>query len=132
MKIRLLLFIILIIFAMANISCTQENIVRSEGTIYGSWVRHITDSKKLQFNAELKIKTDNRFDFILLENAPGHTNSSGEMTLKGNVITIINDSDCGGDGVYEFVVSEKKLAIVAVDDKCTPRMLALQGVWTKK
>ena len=117
---------------MANISCTQENIVRSEGTIYGSWVRHITDSKKLQFNAELKIKKDNSFDFTLLENAPGHTNSSGEITLKGNVLTIINDTDCGVDGVYEFVVCEKKLALVAVADKCTPRLLAMQGVWNRK
>ena len=132
MKIRNLLFIISIIFTMVAMSCTHEKIVASEGTIYGSWVRRITDSKKLQFNAELKIKTDNRFDFILLENAPGHTNSSGEMTLKGNVLTIINDSDCKVDGVYEFVVSEKKLAIVAISDECTPRMFALQGVWSRK
>ena len=132
MKKRLLLFILSMIFTVVIMSCTRENIVASEDAIYGSWVRLITDSQKLQFNAELKIKTDNSFDFILLENATGHTNSSGEITLSGNIFTVINDADCGVDGVYEFVVSEKKLTFVAVADKCAPRLLVLQGVWSKK
>lgn len=132
MKIRSLFFVLSIILAMVTASCAHERNAASEGTIYGSWVRLITDSKKLQFNAELKIKTDHTFDFILLENAPGHTNSSGEIALKGNVLTIIHDADCGTDGIYEFVVSEKKLAFVAVADECTPRRLAMQGVWSRK
>jgi len=103
-----------------------------EYTIYGSWVRLITDSQGLQFNAEFKIKTDNTFDFILLENVAGHTNSSGEFTLSGNIFTVINDADCGVDGAYELVVSEKKLTFVALADECSPRVVVLQGVWSKK
>ena len=68
MKKRLLLCFISIIFTVVIMSCTLENIVVSENSIYGSWLQLITDSQGVQFNAELKIKTDNSFDFILLEN----------------------------------------------------------------
>lgn len=132
MKMRSWLFIVVIIFTVLAISCAHEKTAPPGVTIYGSWVRLITDSKKLQFHAELKIKTDNSFDFILLEPAPGHTNSSGKITLQGNLLTVINDADCGVDGVYEFVVSENKLAFVAVADECAPRRLAMQGVWSRK
>jgi hypothetical protein len=129
---RLLFFISLIIFTIVILSCTQEKNMVSEDTIYGSWVRSITDAQGLQFNAELKIKNDNSFDFILLENVAGHTNSSAEFTLSEDIFTVINDKDCGVDGVYEFVVTEKKLTFIAVADECVPRKLALQGVWSKK
>ncbi|MBN2439419.1 MAG: hypothetical protein JXL20_12565 [Deltaproteobacteria bacterium] len=126
---RLLLFII---FTVVIMSCTREKVVVPEYTIYGSWVRLITDTHGIKFNAELRIKTDNSFEFILLEDVPGHTNSSGKFTFSSDIITIIKDADCHGDGVYEFVVSEKKLALIVVTDKCAPRVLALQGVWNKK
>lgn len=129
---RLWLFIILNIFTVFILSCTREKIVNPEYTIYGSWVRLITDTQGIQFNAELKINTDNSFEFILLEDAPGHTNSSAEFTLNENIFTITNDSDCEGEGVYEFVVTDKNLAFVAVTDDCAPRVHAIQGVWGKK
>jgi hypothetical protein len=80
----------------------------------------------------LKITTDNAFDFILLENSPGHTNSSGNFALSGNVFAVINDADCGFDGAYEFVVSENNLVFIAIADSCAPRKAVLQGVWSKK
>jgi hypothetical protein len=126
---RSLPFIIVTVLIM---SCTLNKAVVPEYKIYGSWVRHITDTQGIRFYAELKIKTDNSFEFILLENVPGHTNSSGKFTLSGDTLTIIKDADCHGDGVYEIVVSENKLAFVAVTDQCTPRVLALQGVWSSK
>jgi hypothetical protein len=129
---RLFLSITSVILTVFFLSCTREKIVFSESTVYGSWVRLVTDSQEVQFNAELKIKTDDSFDFILLEDVPGHSNSSGEFTLSGDIFTVINDADCGVDGVYEFVVSDKKLAFVAVADECAPRVIVLQGVWSKK
>jgi hypothetical protein len=132
MKKRLFVFSIIIFITLAVISCSREKIVAPESTIYSSWERLITDAHGLQFNAELKIKDDNSFDFILLENVPAHTNSSAEFTLSGDMFTVINDKDCGVDGVYEFVVTKKKLAFIAVADECAPRKLVLQGVWSKK
>ena len=71
-------------------------------------------------------------EFIFLENVPGHTNSAGEFTLSRNIITIINDEDCDEDGIYEFFVSEIKLAFIVVTDECIPRIYTLLGVWSKK
>ena len=101
-----LLFYFFIIITVAITSCTREKIVEPDYAIYGSWVRLITDSQGIQFNAELKINKNNSFDFILLDNAPGHTNSAAEFTLNEGTMTIINDSDCNVDGAYEFVVSK--------------------------
>lgn len=132
MKKILFVFFISIFITVVVMSCSREKIVAPESTIYGSWVRLITDAQGLQFNAELKIKSDNSFDFILLENVPGHTNSSAEFTLSGDIFKVINDKDCDVDGVYEFVVTENKLVFVVVADECAPRKLVLQGVWRKK
>lgn len=126
---RLWPFILFMIFAVVILSCTKEKIVTPEHTIFGSWTRAITDTEGVQFNAELKINTDNSFEFILLEEVPGHTNSSGEFTLSDDIFTIINDTDCDSDGVYEFVVTDEKLALVVVMDDCAPRVVAIQGVW---
>jgi len=82
-------FIILGFFTILHISCTHKKMVTPEYTIYGSWVRLITDPKGIQFNAEMKINNDNSFDFILLDNVPGHTNSSAEFTFNGKTITSI-------------------------------------------
>lgn len=132
MKRKLFVFSIVIFITVTVMSCSREKIATPEDMIYGSWERLITDSQELQFNAELKIKEDNSFDFILLEDVPGHTNSSAKFTLSGDSFTIINDKDCDGDGIYEFVVNEKQLVFIAVADECAPRKHALQGVWSKK
>ena len=128
---RLMLLITSILFTAVILSCTKEKIVASDNSIYGSWERLIIDTHGVHFNAELKIKTDNTFEFILLETVPGHSNSSGEYTMNENNFTVINDADCGVDGNYEYVVSENKLAFVAVADDCAPRVAAMQGVWSK-
>jgi hypothetical protein len=121
-----------ILTIIALLSCTRETIVTPEDTIFGTWLRRITDAQNQQFDAELIIKSDNTFDFILLQTVPGHNNSSGQFTLKGEFFTVINDVDCGVDGTYQFVVSDTKLAFVAVADACAPRQLVLQGVWSKR
>lgn len=134
MKSNYPLFIYLIILFSLLISCSDSDSTSPEPAIYGSWVRLITDSEGIQFNAEFKINSNNTYEFILLdEDTPGHTNSAAAFTLSGNVMTIIEDADCVDMiGTYEFVVTETKLAYVAFEDECTPRMAALQGIWDKK
>ncbi len=127
---RLWLATVLII--TASLFCSREKIINPQDTIYGSWVRRITDTQNQQFDAELKINTNNTFDFILLQNVPGHNNSTGQFTLTDDIFTVINDADCGVDGVYQYVVSDEKLAFIVVTDACAPRQLVLQGVWTKR
>ncbi|MBC8181371.1 hypothetical protein H8E88_09620 [candidate division KSB1 bacterium] len=84
------------------------------------------DSQGIQFIAELKIKTDNSYDSILLDDVPVHTNSFAEFTLNEETITIINDSDFNVDGTYEFVVSENKLALVVVTETIVIKFLKKQ------
>lgn len=130
-QIRALFIIILSIAAVVLVSCGND-VSGPEPSIYGSWVRLITDSQGVQFNAEMDIKTDGSFDFILLQDVPGHTNTSGEFTLDGDVFTVGSDKDCNSDGVYKYTVTNKELTFVVVQDACAPRVLDLQGTWSNK
>jgi hypothetical protein len=125
------LFILLPIFLSF---CSDDDPVSSQATIYGSWVRLITDSEGIQFNAEFKINSNNTYEFILLdEDTPGHTNSAAVFTISGNEMTIIEDADCVDIiGIYEFLVADTQLAFIGVEDECLPRLAALQGIWEKK
>jgi len=135
MKINYLLVILFIVIQTFLLSaCKDDGCTSPQPAIYGSWVRLITDSEGVQFNAEFKINSDNTYEFILLDdNTPGHTNSVAVFTLDGNEMTIIEDADCIDIiGIYEFVVTDTQLAYVVVDDECSPRTAALQGIWDKK
>jgi len=95
-------------------------------------VRLITDSQNLEFNAELKIRPENNFSFIVLDSNTTHTNSYAEFEISTDTMTIILDGDCNEVGIYEFLVSDNKLSLIAVIDSCGPRIGALQGIWNKK
>jgi len=123
---------VVLIFLFSCDNGTESEVTSPGKTVYGSWVRNITDSEGFQFTAELKYNQDNTYDFILLTNAPGHTNSSAEFTLSNDQITIINDADCGVIGIYGYVIGDNSLALVAADDECSGRKAAIQGVWNRK
>ena len=131
---RLFLLLTITLFTFFIFSCKGDNNdpTAPEVTISGSWTRIITDAQGLQFTAELKFNGNNTYDFILLSDTPGHTNSTAEFTLKDDQITIINDTDCGVDGIYNFTITTTKLTLTAVNDQCTPRKAAIEGVWTNK
>lgn len=114
-------------------SCDKDCDCNAPDTsIYKSWVRLITDSDNLKFNAELKINANNSFNFIVLDSNTTHTNSYAEFTLHNDTMTIILDYDCNEIGIYEFLVSDDKLSFIAVSDSCGPRISAIQGIWNKK
>ena len=120
-----------LVLGLCLLSCDNDS-TGPDPSLYGSWVRDITDSAGVTFTAELKINTDNSYDFILLTQAPGHTNSSAQFTLSGRRMSITVDADCSGVGVYQYVVSTDALALVGIEDPCGPRQAALEGVWDKK
>jgi uncharacterized lipoprotein YehR (DUF1307 family) len=120
---------ILSILLFSFVSCEKEE---EEPTLYGSWVLLITDSEGLKFNAELLINADNSYNFIVLDQNTTHTDSYAEFTLQQDTMKIAVDADCDGTGIYEYMVSETQLSLIAVSDPCSPRIAALQGVWDKK
>lgn len=130
---RLFLLISIALLAFSFFACeTEDDVTAPALTLEGSWVRDITDTQGLTFTAELKFNGDNTYDFILISDAPGHTNSSAEFTFSENTMTIINDADCGVDGIYNVEITERSLTLTAVNDECAGRKSAIEGVWTKK
>ncbi|MCD4681527.1 MAG: hypothetical protein K8S00_14190 [Bacteroidales bacterium] len=130
------IFIVLLLSSLLSLSffsCNKDSdCIIPNNSIYHSWVRLITDSQNLKFNAELKINTNNSFNFIVLDSNTTHTNSYAEFTLQNDTMTIIIDYDCNETGIYEFLVSDDKLSLIAVNDSCGPRIAAIQGIWNKK
>lgn len=130
---RTLILLVIALVTFSFFACdTEDNVTAPEITIEGSWIRDITDSEGLEFTAELQFNGDNTYDFIILTDAPGHTNSRAEFKYDNNRMTIINDADCGVDGVYDVDISGNTLTLTAVDDACAPRKAAIEGVWIKK
>jgi len=126
---RLALFMLLL---LSLICCKDDDEAIPAATIYHSWLRVVTDTQGLQFNAELQLHQDNTLDFIVLDTGTGHTNSSTTFTLEQDTMTLAADPQCNTPGRYVFLVSETRLALVAVSDTCVPRKAAMQGIWTKK
>ena len=60
-----------LVLALLPLACNDEA-TGPEPTIYGSWVRDITDAVGVPFAAEMRFNTDDSYDFILLTSAPGH------------------------------------------------------------
>ncbi len=100
--------------------------------VYGSWTVLQTDLQGLQYNVELKINTNNSYDWILLDSVEGHTNSHAEFTLSENIMTITVDADCSSLGEYYLTVEADKFTMIAKTEECGPRAAALEWVWKKK
>ena len=115
------------------LSCTKDcDCKKTDNSIYKSWVRSITDAQNMKYNAELKIRPENNYSFIVLDSNTTHTNSYAEFVISHDTMTIVFDYDCNETGIYEFLVSDNRLSLIAVNDSCGPRMAAIQGIWNKK
>lgn len=108
-------------------NCNPTN----DDTIIGMWERTVTDNANLTFGVYILFKENGEYAFLLAENAEGHTNSYANYTIDGNTITIINDSDCTGDGVYSYTINGDQLTLTADSENCAPREFMLAATWTK-
>ncbi len=132
MKKQLLFILVLFCSIFVLNSCNDDETIITVKSIYGSWVREITDSEGLTFTGQMTFNTDNTFDFTILTVAPGHNNSTGKYTLTTEQITFVEDVDCGTDGTYDYVVGDNSIALIATSETCDPRKGVLQSVWRKK
>lgn len=129
-----LLLIVPLLFIMT--SCTKDcetcDCPEPVINVFGSWTILQTDAQGLQYNVELRFNNDYTYDWILLDTVQGHSNSHAEFELNGNIMRIVVDADCNSIGVYYLTIDSDKLAIIAKEDACGPRAVALEYVWKKK
>jgi hypothetical protein len=121
-----------ILAALLIMSCEEDNpVTTNPDAIIGSWTRTVTDAQGLEFDAKLAI-TNNSYDFIVLTNAPGHSDSYGEYVIENGMIKIIKDDDCFDViGYYNFSVNGDMLTLSSFEDLCDGRRIALNGSWSK-
>jgi hypothetical protein len=93
-----------------------------------SWTRVISDGD-IRFKVRLDFH-EQTFDFVLLEDAPGHDDSSGRLEVIGQECILSEDVDCeGATGRYAWVIIDHTLEINVLEDECAPRATALIGQW---
>ncbi|MFP4527446.1 MAG: hypothetical protein ACLFQX_02775 [Candidatus Kapaibacterium sp.] len=134
MKISLkLLLLAFISSAFLLVSCNDDSNDPSDdkNKIYDTWTRFVTEFDDTSFAARLVIKENNTFEFIVVDNVPGHSNSSATFHLSDGTMEIIEDPDCESVGTYSYNVVEDKLTLILVIDDCTARSKALSGVWNE-
>jgi hypothetical protein len=124
-------FFAIILIGLVITSCEDDNPITSNpDDLIGSWTRTVTDSEGVQFDAKIVFDA-NSYDFIVLTNTPGHTDSHADYVIENGMIKIINDADCYDIGYYNFSVVGNNLTLTSFEDMCEGRRIALQGVWTR-
>lgn len=93
-----------------------------------SWTRVIMDGD-IRFKVRLDFH-EQTFDFVLLEDAPGHDDSSGRLEVIGQEFILSEDVDCeAAMGRYAWEIIDNILEISVLEDECAPRTAALIGQW---
>jgi len=131
MKRLLLPILSIFLLAIVSDSC-KTNCDVYDLDLYHSWTVLQTDSEGLQYNVELRFNNDNSYDWILLDEVEGHSNSHAEFNINETLMTITSDVDCAGLGEYYLTIEAGKLAIISKTESCAPRASALEWVWERK
>lgn len=131
MKKTLILLFVTMLLALSSCSEDCDCVEPEDSEIIGMWERTATDLDNLSFDVYLVFEDNGEYAFLLAEPAEGHTNSYADFSVSGNTLTILNDSDCGENGEYQFAISGEKLTLTATNDNCAPRKLMLEGVWSR-
>ena len=96
--------------------------------LHTSWTRVLID-EGIRFRVRLDFH-EQTFDFVLLEEAPGHDDSSGLLEVVGHEFIMSGDVVCeGAAGQYTWKIIDDTLEIDVIEDPCAPRAAALIGQW---
>jgi len=129
MKKHYLICVVSIMFILTT-SCSKEQVETAD--ILGTWTVTQSDDQGLTYDVELIFNDDNSYDWTIPAGAQGHSDSHAEFELIDNIMTIVVDPDCAGEGKYNLILDDDKLAIISIEDACEARIHALEYVWTKK
>jgi len=122
--IALIISSMLLIFTLYS-SCKKEASVN----IIGAYTRTQTYGN-IAYQVKLTFSENNVMKWEPIDSIPGHTATTLNYNLAGEVIHIYGDSDCGTEAYYFFNLSGAKLNITLQTDDCTPRATAMCGLWT--
>lgn len=129
MRNKLLVFLPLI-FGLVLLSCKKDD--NEKADISGAYIRTQVEAT-YEFQAKLTFLSNGTFTWEPIGTVEGHvaTGASYEL-LSDTQLRIFNDSDCGTEGVYGYVLVNNKLALTHTTDGCDPRVNALEGEWQKE
>lgn len=135
---KMISLMLLLMISLAFYSCEEDNVCDTNTEdIYRVWKREITDSQGVTFEALLTFNVNGVYDFVLVGDVPGHTNSTANFTIDCDKFTIFEDADCENEATYKFEFfrnppqDELELKLIAIDDDCEGRKAAIEGNWTE-
>jgi hypothetical protein len=96
-----------------------------------SWTRTNTDDAQLSFKVKMDFYSDH-YDFLLLEEAEGHTNSTAKIRISTGEFEIVEDADCTEpDAKYSWSIENDVLTLTKITDVCEGRSKAIEGQWNR-
>jgi len=96
----------------------------------GSWQKMMSVGG-VDYRVRLTMTVYGNLNWEMIDPIPGHTNSSVSFTATDSTIVIYKDTDCPGNGYYNWSISGNELTICLLKDYCPPRAPSFSGVWTK-
>lgn len=130
LRLMILLFAIAATGAITFSSCNDDDDNEPFTPYLGDWTREAgTDST---VSVQLILSEDMTFAWVPLEPQTGHTASTGSYSVSDNRITFFDDSDCPGEGIYDYSYQDGQLNLQMVSDACTPRISGIEGIWDFK
>jgi len=96
----------------------------------GSWIRTFTGSET--YSAQINLKTDGNFEWIMLDTLSTHTNSYSKVQVSGTQLRFYADPDFAGDGLYNWSVNNGVLTLTVVSDDYAARLRGIAGSWQIK
>ena len=92
---RTIVFSVLIVAVFSLRACSGDDSSSETPRLFNtSWTRVITD-ENLRFKVRLDFR-EQTFGFVLLEDTPGHHDSSGRLEVLGREFVLNKDVDCEG------------------------------------
>lgn len=96
-----------------------------------SWTRTNTDDAQLSFRVRLDFYSDH-YDFLLLEEAEGHTDSTAKIRISTGEFEIFEDEDCAEPNAkYSWSIENDVLTLTKITDACEGRLKAIEGQWNR-
>jgi len=129
---RTLISLILIVFISGFLSCSDDGSTNTTHELIDtSWTRINTDDAQFSFRVKMDFFSE-RYDFLLLEAAEGHTDSTAKIDIWAGSFAIIEDSDCSEpEARYGWSIENDVLTMTRLFDTCEGRLKAIEGQWDR-
>lgn len=131
-KMRTFAFLVLIVVIFGLAACSGDDASNvTPRLVDTSWTRINTDDEGLSFRVKMDFYSD-RYDFLLLQAAEGHTDSTAVIRVVPEMFYILEDADCDPlEGQYDWQIENDVLDLTRITDGCDGRVMAIAGQWDR-